>query len=192
MIESGRSQRSVALQLGYSRRAIQNLWKGYQETGSVSWRSGSGRIRATTAQEDRYVRLTARRDRNVTARALQNRLHQTTGTLASDQTIRNRLHKDQQRSRRPVTCTKLTGPHRANPLRFARQHLEWGMEEWRKVPFTDECKVKFSSEDRRMQVWRRSGERVSEPCFTNVTGMVVQMLWSRAGLAYKVKLTLFF
>lgn len=133
MIEAGQSQRAVALQLGYSRRAIQNLWNRYQETGSVSRRRGSGRIRATTAQEDRYVRLTARRDRTVTARALQNRVRQTTGTIVSDQTIRNRLHEDQQRSRRPVTRTKLTGTHRANRLRFARQHLEWGMGEWRKV-----------------------------------------------------------
>lgn len=90
--------------------------------------------------------------------------YRTTGTLVSDQTIRNRLHEDQQHSRRPVTCTKLTGTHRANRLRFARQHLEWGMEEWRNVLFTDECKVKFSSDDRRTRVWRISGERFSDPC----------------------------
>ncbi|CAH2104469.1 unnamed protein product [Euphydryas editha] len=38
------------------------------------------------------------------------------------------------------------------------------MEEWRKVLYTDECKLKFSSDDRRMQVWRKSRERFSDPC----------------------------
>lgn len=164
MMEAGHSQRSVASQIGCSRTAIQNLWNRYQETGSVSRRRGSGRVRATTAQEDRYVRLCARRDRNVTARVLQNQLRRATGTIISDQTIRNRLHEDEQHSRRPVLRTKLTGRHRANRLRFARQHAEWGTEEWCKVLFTDECKVKFFSDDKRVRVWRRKGERFSDPC----------------------------
>lgn len=110
------------------------------------------------------MRLTARRERCITARSLQNRLRQATGTSVSDQTIRNRLHEDQQFSRRRVVRVPLTSAHRANRLMFARQHLAWDMRDWSTVLFTDECKVKFFSDDRRIRVWRREGERFSDAC----------------------------
>lgn len=152
LLQEGESQRAVAIRLGVSRRAIRNVWERFQETGSVARRRGSGRTRATTAQEDRYIQLTARRDRTVTARTLQTRLRQSTGTRVSDQTIRNRLHEDGQRSRMRVIRLKLTRAHRAARLRFAREHLNWTMDNWRTVLFSDECKVKFFSDDRRVRV----------------------------------------
>lgn len=54
---------------------------------------GLGTFRATSAQEDHYMRL-ARRARTVTVWTLQSRLKQSTYTHVSDQTIRNRLHED--------------------------------------------------------------------------------------------------
>lgn len=51
----------------------------------------SGRIRATTQQEDQYMQITSRRDRSVIARAIKIQ-RQTTGKQVRDQTIRNRLH----------------------------------------------------------------------------------------------------
>lgn len=84
LLQEGQSQRYVAMHIGVSRRAIRNVWERYQETGSVARRPGTGRARATTAQEDRYLRLTARRERTVTARTLQILLRQSTGMRVSD------------------------------------------------------------------------------------------------------------
>lgn len=55
LLQEGNSQRTVALRLGVSRRAIRNVWERYQETGSVARRRGSGRVRATTTQVDRLT-----------------------------------------------------------------------------------------------------------------------------------------
>ncbi|CAK1585827.1 unnamed protein product [Parnassius mnemosyne] len=164
MLQEGESQRSVARRLGVSRRAICNAWERFLATDSVARRSGSGRARATTVQEDQYIRLSARRERTIPARVLQNRLRQSSGIRISDQTIRNRLHEDGQRSRSRVIRLKLTRPHHAARFRFAREHAEWTMDNWRNVLFTDESKVKFFSDCRRVRMWRREGERFSEPC----------------------------
>ena len=102
LIQEGNSQRAVSRRVCVS-RAIRNVWERFQETGNVARRPGTGIFRATTAQEDRYFRLTARRERTITARHLQNRLRQSTGTRVSDQTIRNRLHEDGQRSKARVS-----------------------------------------------------------------------------------------
>lgn len=192
MLQEGESQRAVARRLGVSRRAIRNVWERYQETGSVARRPGTGRVRATTAQEDRYIRLTARRERTITARHLQNRLRQSTGTRVSDQTIRNRLHEDGQRSRARVIQLKLTRAHRAARLRFAREHADWTMDNWRNVLFTDESKVKFFSDDRRVRVWRREGERFSEPCIhgTDRFGGPNVMVWAGISLLGKTELVI--
>lgn len=66
------TQRSVAIRIGVSQRAMWNVSERYQETGSVARRYGSRRSRATTAQEDRYIRLIAHRERTITTRTLQN------------------------------------------------------------------------------------------------------------------------
>ncbi|KAA5634855.1 hypothetical protein F3G58_35025, partial [Pseudomonas aeruginosa] len=138
--------RSVARCLGVSRRAIRNAWERFLETGSITRRPGSGRARATTVQEDRYIRLTARRELTIPARVLQNRLRQSTCTRIGDQTIRNRLHEDGQRSRLHSIRLKFTRAQRAARLRFAREHAEWTMDNWRNLLFTDENKVKFFSD----------------------------------------------
>ncbi|GFU33251.1 transposable element Tcb2 transposase [Trichonephila clavipes] len=64
----------------------------FLETGSADRRPGQGRRWATTPNEDRYLVLTARRDRNMNATLLQQHLRSTTGTTVSPQTVRNRLH----------------------------------------------------------------------------------------------------
>lgn len=184
MLEQGESQRAVANRIGVSRRAIRNVWERFQETGSVARRPGSGRIRATTRQEDRYIRITARRERTVTARALQTQLRQSTGTQVSDQTIRNRLHEDGQRSRVRAIRPKLTAAHRAARLRYAREHSNWTMDNWRSVLFTDECKIKFLSDDKRVRVWRRQGERFTDPCIhgSDRFGRPSVMVWAGISL----------
>lgn len=79
-IQKGHIQRALGLMVGFSRRPVQNVWNRYQETGNVARRFGSGRVRVTTAQEDRYIRLTARRWRTSTVRTIQTALRRATGT----------------------------------------------------------------------------------------------------------------
>lgn len=150
LLKEGLSQRSVANRLQVSRRAIQNLWSRYQETGNLSRRPGSGRQRSTTVREDRFIARTALQERFTSGPRVQMDLQEYSNTVVSAQTIHNRLREVQIRSRRKVRKPKLSSGHRAARLRWAREHLHWTDEEWKCVLFSDECKVKFESDDRRI------------------------------------------
>lgn len=163
LIEDGRSYRYVAERLGASIGSIHRAVKRFRETNSYSRRRGSGCKRATTARDDRFIRLEVLRDRNSTAVQIQNRLRHSRQVEVSKWTIRRRLHESNLRSRKPATGPLLELRHRRARLDFAYQHIDWTFEQWASVLFTDESRFALRSPDGRERVWRRPGERYS-PC----------------------------
>ena len=63
MLEAGHSQRQVAGQFNVTQSVISRLQNRYNQTGTVQERQRSGRPRCTTAREDRYLCLIARRQK---------------------------------------------------------------------------------------------------------------------------------
>ncbi|GFX13956.1 HTH_Tnp_Tc3_2 domain-containing protein [Trichonephila clavipes] len=131
-LESGQTQRSVADAVGVARSVVARLWNRFQETGNVRRRPGAGRPRATTATDDRYIQLTARRNRTENATQLQRQLLLATGRRVSSQTVRNLLHEGG-----PMVCIRLTPRHRAARRRWAAEHRDWEQHDWSQVLFTD-------------------------------------------------------
>ncbi|GFS66611.1 transposable element Tc1 transposase [Trichonephila clavipes] len=91
--EAGQSITETATCLNISRQTVSKLWKQFQNDGTVVRRPGQGRKRMTTASEDRYLALTARRNRKATARQLSSELAAAIGAVASRQTIYRRLNE---------------------------------------------------------------------------------------------------
>ncbi|GFV23214.1 transposable element Tc1 transposase [Trichonephila clavipes] len=86
-----------------------SLWKQFQNDGTVVRRPGQGRKRMTTASEDRYLTLTARRNRKATAHQLSSELAAANGAVASRQTIYRRLNEKGLYARKPRSRFSLTG-----------------------------------------------------------------------------------
>ena len=164
MIESGQSHNQVARQFNVDHKVIDRLWDRYQTTGTTVERPRSGRPRATSARDDRYVVNMALRDRRTSANTLKQRLRTATHVNVSDQTIRNRLRAANLNSRCPALKPCLTQRHRQARYQFATQHLRWNQRNWRMVLFSDESRFIVNQNDGRIRVWRRVGERYADPC----------------------------
>ncbi|GFV25786.1 transposable element Tcb2 transposase [Trichonephila clavipes] len=174
------SSRGVADAVGVARSVVARLWNRFQETGNVRCRPGAGRPRATTSTDDRYIQLTARRNRTENATQLQRQLLLATGRRVSSQTARNRLHEGGLYARRPMVCIPLTPHHRAARRRWAAEHRDWEQHDWSQVLFTDESQFSLESDTRRVLVWRDRGTR-NNPAFVRERSQYRRAGWMVRG-----------
>ncbi|GFX30460.1 transposable element Tcb2 transposase [Trichonephila clavipes] len=163
-LESGQTQRSVADAVGVARSVVARLRNRFQETGNVRRRPWAGRPRVTTSTDDRYIQLTARRNRTENATQLQRQLLLATGRRVSSQTVRNRLHERGLYARRPMVCIPLTPRHRAAQRRWAAEHRDWEQHDWSQVLFIDESRFSLECDTRSVLVWRDRDTR-NNPSF---------------------------
>lgn len=187
LVEDGRSVRYAARSIGKPETTVRRAIKRYRETNSYSRRHGSGRPRATSARDDRFVILQSLRDRHSTAIEVAHQLRNVRGTAVNPQTVRRRLVEYGLRARRPVLVPQLSLLHRQRRLEFARVHEHWDDGDWRRVLFTDESRFCLRSPDGRHRVWRRQGERYGPATVTeqrNFWGGSI-MVW--AGISYDGK-----
>ncbi|UYV76586.1 K02A2.6-like, partial [Cordylochernes scorpioides] len=101
-MEAGQSQVEVAKWLNVNKSVVSKIWKQFIETGTIKRKEGSGRKRKTATSEDRYLVVTAKRHREMTAIQLSNELSSATGTRISRQTVYRRLHEGALYARRPM------------------------------------------------------------------------------------------
>lgn len=141
LLEAGYGQREVARRLNLSRSAVQRVYRRYLETGTFVRRPGTGRPRATTERDDRFIATTSLRDRGLNAVQLQQQLRDVRGVAISRWTVRRRLKERNLTSHKPATGPKLTVAHRRSRLEFAREHVNWTLEDWRSVLFSDETRI---------------------------------------------------
>ena len=85
----------------------------------------------------------------------------------SYQTVRNRIRATGMRSRVAAVKPRLRPFHKAARRQWGRQMRQWRRDQWNKCLFTDESRFTLTPGSRRIQVWRRRGERRHNPQFVN-------------------------
>ncbi|GFW47356.1 transposable element Tcb2 transposase [Trichonephila clavipes] len=125
--------------------------------GMCSRRHGGGRVRSTMPAEDRYIVLSAKRNRRTTAQQVANQFLAASGKQISRKTVARRLRGGGLCARRPVVCVPLTRQHRTARLQWCREHHNWTEQDWACVLFSDESRFSLPSDCRRQLIWPESG-----------------------------------
>lgn len=184
LLQAGHNQRQVARELNMSQSAVSRVYRRFQETGGFVRRPQTNRHRSTSETDDRFIVSTSLRNRHLTDVDVQQELRRVRGVAVSQWTIRRRLKKANLTPKRPARGPKLSVAHRQARLQFAREHLNWTIEQWSSILFTDESRMCLHGNDRRDRVYRRPGERFSQCCFAETVsyGGGSVMMW--AGISY--------
>ncbi|GFT52915.1 transposable element Tcb2 transposase [Trichonephila clavipes] len=159
MLESSRSQTEVSQILHVDQSVISRLWQRFQRTGDVTRQPVSGRSRGTTPRQDRYLIISAQRQRGSTARALGSALTVATGIRISRETVYRRLNPAGLYAGRLAVCIPLTSEHKRARLSWSLEHQHSSVGEWANVMFSDESRFSLSSDSRRVTIWRERGTR---------------------------------
>ncbi|GFX19397.1 HTH_Tnp_Tc3_2 domain-containing protein [Trichonephila clavipes] len=97
-----------------------NLWKQFQETGSIKRKPGQCRPRIMTAIEDRPSSIIVSRNRDGTASQISRELYADTGTRISRMTVSRRLYERGLFTRRLAVCVLLSSANR-NPFKMVQK-----------------------------------------------------------------------
>ncbi|GFX97064.1 HTH_Tnp_Tc3_2 domain-containing protein [Trichonephila clavipes] len=73
----------VSEEFGIAQSVISRLWQRFQDDGNVSRCYSTGHHRDTTPNEDRYLAITAKRNKRSTASNLSRQLSSASGTTIS-------------------------------------------------------------------------------------------------------------
>ncbi|GFW61877.1 transposable element Tcb1 transposase [Trichonephila clavipes] len=75
------------------------------------------------------------------------------------QTISRHLAEANLKSKHPFRALPLTPEHRQLRLQWSQASSMWNVTEWQKVVFSDESRFVLGTDDNRVRLWRRPGER---------------------------------
>ncbi|GFX39780.1 HTH_Tnp_Tc3_2 domain-containing protein [Trichonephila clavipes] len=131
----GRKITDVAREFDIAHSVVSRLWKSFQTTGMCSRRHRGGRVRSTTPAEDRYIVLSAKRNRRTTAQQVANQFLAASGKQISQKTVARRLRGGGLYAHRPVVCVPLTRQHCTASLQWCREHHNWTEQDWACVLF---------------------------------------------------------
>ncbi|GFS84668.1 transposable element Tc1 transposase [Trichonephila clavipes] len=155
MKTAGWSTHDVAGQVDRSEYAVRNCWEQWTREGTHVRKTGSGATRKTTRREDRRIVRQALVDPTVT----RSMIRADVGLAIVPQTISRHLAGANLKSKRPFRALPLTPEHRQLRLQWCQARSMWNVTDWQKVVFSDESRFVLGTDDNRVRMWRRPGER---------------------------------
>ncbi|GFU33802.1 transposable element Tcb2 transposase [Trichonephila clavipes] len=124
-LEAGRTVTSAAAEFGINKSVVSRAWKAFRTTGTAVRKVGGSRPMTTTAGDDRYIILHAKRGRPQSGSVIAQQLSTATGRHISQFTVARRLHKGVLFAHRPERILPLKVDHRGHRLQWYREHKNW-------------------------------------------------------------------
>lgn len=141
-IQSGRSVSAVARDFQTPQQTVDNIWKRFQERGTVRRAEKAGRPRKSTPRMDKLIKRISFANPLKTAADI-SELRQHYGVSLDVSTVNRRLNDAGLYGRHAAKKPLVSQKNRKARLAFARRHVNWTPDQWRKVLFSDESKFEL-------------------------------------------------
>jgi transposase len=174
--KEGYTYRQVAERLGGNATfsAVRKLFMKFNETQAVTDRPRTGRRRLTSKRDDRNLVRMSLADRHKNAKELM----ADWGANCGVHTVRRRLVASGLKARIPRKKPLLNVLQRQKRLNWAKAHLNWTLDQWKNVLWSDESKISIFGSDGLRFVRRRVGEELLPGCLTpTMKHPVSVMMW---------------
>lgn len=151
----------VGLKINKDRRTISRFYKRWNDRKSLENPENRGRKRKTSQYDDTAIILFVKRDRFATAKQI---ISDLSLPKLCENTIRSRIKEcSELNSYWAYKKPFISVANKRKRLAWAKSHINWTPEQWRKVLWTDESPfvLRFN---RRKRVWRMHNERYSQNC----------------------------
>lgn len=161
LLKSGdKKQNEIAKLLGVSPKCVSSTKKRYEETGSVSDRSRSGRPRKLSFRDENYIFREIRKDPTLSYQKLATDFNsKTQGVRISKYTVMRFLKKKGLESHTAVRKPLLTLKDRLKRYKWCKQRLNWTVNDWSRVIFSDESNFEVLNRKSRVIVKRFKNEK---------------------------------
>lgn len=147
----GNKQADISRQFVLPRYSVSKIISSYNNRGHLEKLPKSGRPKKTTVMTDRRIKRIAQNDPWKSAPRIIAEIPEITVGI---RTVQRRLVDAKLFSRRPAKKPLVSERNRAARLAFARRHLNWTVNDWKKVLFSDETRYKIFNSDGMRRVRR--------------------------------------
>ena len=178
--EEGMSNSDIASFVGTTTRTIQRILKNYQERGHHDDAPRSGRPPKLSERDMRRIKYDLEGNRRQSLANITASYNATATSPVHPHTIQHAINNQLGLNSRVAAKKPYLKPaHKHTWLIWARQHRQWGEEDWKHIIWTDEASVEIGKGSERVWVWRRPGERHLDQCLipTFKSGRQSLMVW---------------
>lgn len=145
-LKCGKSQRQLSRDFKIPRTTIQSLWNKYINTGNVIDKVKSGRPQKTSEREQRTLVILSKRQPMLPATDLMKgwKISNSISICTTRRVLRRYGLFGRCAARKPF----LSNVHKKKRYAWCKAYLHWNIQQWRKVIFSDECKIELHSKRR--------------------------------------------
>ena len=159
LIDSGHSAHQISLSTGLHISTISRLHTRYCPYAK---KPIGGRPAKLSEADTHYAQHLVSSWKAENAVQITQTLKDITNQSLTPQTTRNHLKKHGLKAVVKAKKPLLTKKHRKDRLDFALAHLDWTVEDWKTIVWSDEAKINRLGSDGRTWVWKKAGEGLSD------------------------------
>lgn len=148
-----------------NKSTISRIVRRFSLKGTPEALKSPGRPKKTTQQTDRAIIRIASVNPFLSSEKILGKIAPEDGKNISSRTVRRRLVTAGLLSRRPAKKPLLSKKNVKARLAFALEHINWTVEQWKRVVFSDESKFNLFNSDGIQHVRRPAGKRL-DPKYT--------------------------